>query len=42
MKLNVFTGKKYDDVLKEALETLNMSKEEVIVSRKEKKSLFKN
>ncbi len=42
MKLNVFTGKKYDDVLKEALETLNMSKEEVIVSRKEKKSLFKS
>ena len=42
MKLNVFTGKNYDDVEKEALESLNLTKEEVIISKKEKKGLFKS
>lgn len=39
---NKFTGKDYDTVLKEALETLNFSLDEVIVSKEEKKmGLFK-
>ena len=42
MKLNVFTGKNYDEVLNEALETLNLNKEDVVVSKKEKKGLFKS
>ncbi len=42
MEVNKFVGKDYDEVLKEALESLNMTMEDVIVSSKEiKAGLFK-
>lgn len=42
MEVNKFVGKDYDEVLKEALDTLNLSIDDVIVSSKEKKmGLFK-
>ena len=42
MKLNVFTGKNYDDVEKQALDNLKLSKDDVIIHSKTKKGLFKN
>lgn len=42
MKLNIFTGKNYEEVETEALENLGLTKEEVIISKKSKKGLFKN
>lgn len=42
MEVNKFVGKDYDEVLKEALESLNLTMEDVIVSSKEiKAGLFK-
>lgn len=42
MEVNKFVGKDYDEVLKEALETLNLKEEEVIIHKEEKKAgLFK-
>lgn len=42
MEVNKFVGKDYDEVLKEALETLNLTIDDVIVSSEEKKAgLFK-
>lgn len=42
MKLNVFTGKNYEEVESEALNNLGLTKEDVVISKKTKKSLFKN
>lgn len=43
MDLNVFVGKNYDEILEEALKQLNLTEDDVIVSKKEKKKgLFKS
>jgi len=42
MAVNKFSGKEYDEVLKNALETLNLKEEDVIIFKEEKKQgLFK-
>ncbi len=42
MAVNKFSGKEYDEVLKEALETMNVKEEDVIIFKEEKKQgLFK-
>ncbi len=42
MAVNKFSGKEYDEVLKEALETMNLKEEDVIIFKEEKKQgLFK-
>lgn len=42
MDLNVYVGKNYDEILEKALEELKLTKEDVVVSKKEvKKGLFK-
>lgn len=42
MEVNKFSGKDYDSVLKEALETLNLKEDQVVISVSEKKmGLFK-
>ena len=42
MKLNVFTGKNYEEVESEALKNLNLTKDDVVIRKKSKKGLFKN
>ena len=43
MDLNVFVGKNYEEILEEALKQLNLTEDDVIVSKKEKKKgLFKS
>ena len=41
MKKNVFIGKNYDEVETEALKTLNLTRDEVIIKKREIKSLLK-
>ena len=42
MKLNVFTGKNYEEVEAEALKNLGLTTDDVVISKKSKKGLFKN
>ena len=42
MKLNVFTGKNYEEVESEALESLGLTINEVVIYKKSKKGIFKN